>query len=258
MNSQARPIDLLFRSLVFILIGMLMPNPWIVADEFRVLAHNKAFPPYFFTKENAQTGFYKDFFEAIGELTGDTFRFHSHPIKRGLVMFEESQIDIEPGINPLWRVDEKTPGLYSIPYAQSVDIILFAPGKRIAITKPADLSGKRIGVVRGYQYPGFSRLFESGAIERYDVTDESLLLGMLPLGRLDQVIINKDLALYEMQNNPDYRSLELGYEVSRVDVMLRLHPCVGTALPRLNAAIKHLIDSGRVEQIWRKYRLFDK
>ena len=169
-------------------------------------------------------------------------------------MFEENRIDIEPGVNPAWRTDSKVPGLFTISYAQSVDILLFAHGKSFPVKTPAALRGKRIGVVRGYQYPGFTRLFESGEIERYDTNGESQLLKMLLLGRLDQVIINKDLALYRMQESLEYQGLETGFPVSSVDVMLRIHPNKGEALPRLNAAIKQLMDSGRIERIWDKYR----
>ncbi|OZG74342.1 hypothetical protein BTA51_04840 [Hahella sp. CCB-MM4] len=242
------------KTIVFLLAGILTSRSLVYAEEFRVLGHLKDLPPYFFTQGDALTGFYKDFFEAISEITGDRFIFHQHPITRGLVLFEQNQVDIEPGVNPVWRIGQKTHGLYSIPYAKSIDIVLFGSGKSFPVAKPFDLRGKRIGVVRGYQYPGFTELFLSGEIERYDLTGESQLLEMLVLGRLDQVIINKDMALYRMQQDPAYQKLEVGYQVSSVNVMLRIHPNKKEALPRLNAAIKQLIDHGRIEQIWNKYR----
>ncbi|WP_158304963.1 substrate-binding periplasmic protein [Hahella chejuensis] len=219
-----------------------------------MLAHNTEFPPYFFYQDGVATGFYQDFFDALSRITGDTFITQAHPMARGLMMFDENLVDIESGVNPAWRAGEKTLGLYTIPYAQSVDILLFARGKSLPVDAPSDLIGKRIGVVRGYQYPTFTKLFQSGAIERYDANGESQLLTMLLAGRLDQVIINKDLALYRMRENPAYRDLEPGFEVGGVDVMLRIHPNKAAALGRLNAAIKELIDSGEIEGIWDKYR----
>nr|CCG06104.1 putative amino acid ABC transporter, periplasmic protein [Hahella chejuensis] len=242
------------RSLVVLLVGIWPPKGGAHAEEFRVLAHNTEFPPYYFYQDGVPTGFYKDFFDAISRITGDTFINQAHPLARGLMMFNENLVDIESGVNPAWRAGEKTLGLFTIPYAQSVDILLFGRNKSLPVEAPSDLIGKRIGVVRGYQYPSFTKLFQNGDIERYDVNGESQLLTMLVAGRLDQVIINKDLALYRMRENPVYRGLEPGFEVGGVDVMLRIHPNKAAALERLNAAIKALIDSGEIEGIWDKYR----
>ncbi|MBU2712911.1 substrate-binding periplasmic protein [Zooshikella harenae] len=255
MNSKSQSAGIFLSFIFTFLIGVLLPKSSIVAEEFSVVLHGQEdFPPYFFKEGDSFKGFYSDFFDALGQKMGDHFSFHDVPFTRSLLMFETSQVDIEPGVNPEWRAREKVPGLYTVPYAQSIDILLFAPGKRIPVSAPEDLEGKRIGVIRGYQYPSFTQFFQSGAILRVDMTKESQLLGMLELGRLDQIIINKYLALYQMKQHPDYKNFEVGYEVSSVDIMLRIHPNKAEALPRFNNAIKQLIDSGTIEQIWEKYR----
>ncbi|MGI0115819.1 substrate-binding periplasmic protein [Zooshikella sp. RANM57] len=255
MNSLCQSVGVFLSFLFTFLIGGMAPNSSILAEEFSVVLHGQEdFPPYFFKEGDSFRGFYSDFFDALSQKMGDHFSFHDVPFTRSLIMFETNQVDIEPGVNPVWRAGEKVQGLYTIPYAQSVDILLFAPGKRIPVSASEDLEGKRIGVIRGYQYPSFTRFFQSGTILRVDMTRESQLLGMLELGRLDQIIINKYLALYLMKQNPDYKDFEVGYEVSSVDIMLRIHPNKAEALPRFNSAIKQLTDSGTIEQIWKKYR----
>jgi len=223
------------------------------SETFVVGFMEDGYPPMFFSKKSHDTGIYKDIYAAISKITGDRFTFAYYPHTRVLYMFEKNRIDIETGVNPAWRKGCNTPGVYTIPFAKLTDVILFRPGKKINVAKPEDLRGRKLGAVRGYVTPGFMSLFARNEIIRIDGNSEQQLMRLMANGRLDQMLINKTVALYWMKKNPDYKNFEIGSAVVEVDIMIRLHPAKKHTVDRLNKALKQLVASGEIERIYAMY-----
>ncbi|MDM8536574.1 transporter substrate-binding domain-containing protein [Desulfobacterales bacterium HSG17] len=219
-----------------------------------MISYEPSFPPYYFTKNDPRPGIHGEVFSAVSRITKDKFVFEYVPTARALVWFEENKLDIEPGINPAWRQSSKVPGIYTIPYAKSVEVVLFRPGKQVRVKRSSDLKGKTVGLIRGYIYPTFTKAFANREIIRKDSVTEIHLLRKLEVGRIDQVFINKVTAQYWMKKTPAYKNLEIGDEISSLDVMLRLHPNKKGVLDRLNKALKHLVESGEIDRIYARYR----
>ena len=209
------------------------------------------FPPYM--SSDTQTGIYHDIFESISRDTGYTFEIEYYPSTRLKMNFENNVIDIEPGVNPAWRKDSKVPGLYTIPFAKSVDVVIFRPGQQIPVDGPESLKGRTIGVVRGYVYPGFTDSFTNNEIIRADLTDEPQLLKFFIAGQIDQIFINRAVVQYWLQKKTPEHHYIMGDIIGDVEVMMRVHPSKKQALERLNKSIEKLSTSGEIEKIYKKY-----
>ncbi len=210
------------------------------------------YPPMMIKQSGA--GIYHDIFKAIERITNLRFKIEYLPYARSKHMFDRNEIDIDPGISPTWTKDLPVPGVFTISFAQSVDVILFGSGKRFRVKHPGDLTGKMLGTVRGYFYPGFMEYFADNTVSRFEGVDEIQLLTMLAHSHLDQIIVNRAIALYWISQNPTFPQLELGDEVGTVDIMMRVHPDKAHLIPELNAAIKQMKQSGEIERFYLAYQ----
>ena len=224
------------------------------AETFRVMLHTGSFPPYFFKEGDSRTGIIRDVFTAITQETGDSIEYIRVPFKRSLRLFETGKIDIEPMTNPAWRTSSSVPGNYSIPFSVSEDIILFRQKQSIAVHSPEDLLGKTLGVIKGYYYPIYEPYFADGRIKANRVSSENKLIQLLLAERLDQVLINKDFAQYQIKIQHYSEQLIVGRSTSVIKQMIRFHPTKKNALPRFNKAIKKLLKNGSIEHIYDRYR----
>lgn len=239
-----------------VVLNLLLQPTLSIAETFSVIAYQNANPPYNIKGANEyhHSGIFVDMFNRISELTGDEFLFYRYPVSRALFEFDRGRVDIEPGVNEIWRQQRKVPGLYSIEYARSTEVVLFNPGKRVSVRQPADLGGMTVGVVRGYSYPMYNQAFTQGLIRRVDNVSEHYLLEQLHANRYDQIFIGYRTALYYMKTQPKYRHFEVGDVVSQVSSKIRVHPKNAHLLPRLNDALEQMILSGDIQRIYDKYK----
>ncbi len=224
------------------------------AEKFRVTFYSPSLPPYYFSEDDPRTGIFKDILSEIGKITDDKFEFLYLPAARAILMFERGEVDLEIGVNPQWRSESNVSGVYTIPYTYCTDSVIFAKGKRIDVNRPEDLIGQRIGVVRGYVYPKFTELFESGEIQVEPSKNEKGLLDMLHYKRFDQILMNKVVAQYLIKTEIQYKDFEIGDDVDHIEVMMRLHPEKSQRISQLNSAITKLKSTGKIAEIYSRYQ----
>lgn len=224
------------------------------AETFNVGLYKGGSPPLFFDKGDSKTGIYVDILNAIGKESGHTFNYQYYPTKRVMVLFEKGKLDLEPGVNPLWRSNSSVPGEFSAPFAKAEDVVVFPAGKVRQVSGPADISGLKVGTIKGFFYPGFMDAFSAGSIKRADSVDEDQLMKKLANARLDTVFIRKEAALYRIKINPDYAKLAVGNSISSSDISMRLHPSKKSALDSINKAIAKLKQNGEMDKIFAKYQ----
>lgn len=220
-----------------------------LADTFEVGFYD--YPPMMI--EDGRRGIYQDILDALAKLTGDHFNVQYYPYPRLGLLFNEGQLDIEPGVYPGWVQSQPTPGVFSVPFGKVVDVLVFAPRKAFAVKQPEDLRGKSVGMVRGYAYPELATLITSGQLDRRNGLNEEQLLSMLAKSRFDQIIINKAIAQYHLHKMPEYRQLEIGDVISSYDVSIRVHPRHEAWLNKLDAAIIQLKQQGTLDKIYAAY-----
>lgn len=219
------------------------------ADTFKVGFYN--YPPMMI--EKGQSGIYQDIFDELSKITGHHFQALYFPYPRLARQFDIGEIDLEPGVFPGWVKQQKVPGVFSVPFGKVVDVLVFAPGKQYPVNTPRDLSGKTLGVVRGYAYPDLRDMFANGTLHREDALNETQLLAMLAGGRMDQILINKAVAQFTLREVPRYSDLVLGDVMGAFDVSMRVHPSKKAVLPKLDEAIVAMKRSGAFTRIYAKY-----
>lgn len=224
------------------------------AQNLRVLVYDKPFPPYYFTEGAPQKGIVREVFDALAAETGDHFEYVRYPFMRALHEFEKGRVDIEPMASPGWRKNSSVPGVYSIPFAVSEEIVLFRKDSAVPDCSPESLLGRTIGVVSGYNYPAFDSFFESGRITAYPLPNETRLVQMLLAGRLDQALMNSDFARYQMKIRNAADKLVVSKPCSALDMMIRVHPDKKDVLPRFNRALRKLMENGTIKRIYDRYR----
>ncbi len=203
--------------------------------------------------EQDQSGIYQDIFTELSRLTGDRFNIRYLPYPRLGLLFNSGELDIEPGVYPGWVQNQSLPGLFSIPFGKVVDALVFAPGAAFPVKSPEDLSGRTLGMVRGYSYPELRELIAKGLLDRRDALNEAQLLKMLAAGRFSQILISKAVAQYNIYKVPAYHNLVLGDVINSYDVSMRVNPRLEAWLPRLDEAILQLKRDGTLQRIYAKY-----
>ncbi len=224
------------------------------AENYRVMLQVESFPPYSFEQNDSRTGIIKDLFTALVKETGDTVEYVRVPFKRALYQFDMGKIDIEPMSNPIWRQSSSLKALYSIPFAASEEILLFNADKYFTVNSPEDILGRTVGVISGYYYPVYTPYFDDGRIKPYPLPSEHKLIRLLLAGRLDQALMNKDFAQYQIKTQKLAGKLIVGKPCSILDMMIRFHPSINNAVPRFNKAIQKLLNDGTIEDIYDRYR----
>ncbi len=225
----------------------------IHAETLKVALSSEGIPPVSFPKDSNRAGVYSTLFKEFSLITGDTYQFVHLPQRRLIKHFNDGLIDIEPGINPIWRENNKVPGLYSVPFMVATEVFVFAPGKSKKIRKVDDLFGERIGVISGYVYPKYAKSFNAGVILREDGENERNLLFRLAAGRFNQVIVQANSVEYWMAVEPEFQKLEVGPVNYTAEIMMRVHPSKAAAIPRLNNAIHLLKNNGKIREIYQQF-----
>ncbi|BBN83716.1 hypothetical protein PA25_37010 [Pseudoalteromonas sp. A25] len=196
-------------------------------------------------------GIFADIFARLAQLTGHEFEFVATSVARGQRFFDTGQVDIEPGVSWQWRAHQKVPGIYTLSYAKSVEILLANHSNTLEVVSQA--YGSLVGRVRGYRYGPFERHFGEDKLIVYDNISEKELLGQLAYGRLDYVLIGKDTAHYYMANNPKYRQFKDAYTIETAQVSMRLQPHLIELKEQLNTALTTMINNNEIDTIYKKY-----
>jgi polar amino acid transport system substrate-binding protein len=234
---------------IFVLLLLLLPLQNGFAEQINVGFYH--YPPLMI--EDQKIGIYHDIIHELGKLTHDTFKIQYYPYSRVALLFNKNELDMEPGVYPGWVKNHKVPGVFSLAFGKVIDAVIFRPGKRYPVKTPEDLSGKTVGMVRGYSYPNLQTLLKNGSIKRSHGENEQQLLAMLAAGRFNQILINKSAAQFYIAQVPEYAELEVGDALDIYPVSMRIHPSKKAVLSRLNEAILKLRESGKIEVIYNKY-----
>lgn len=196
--------------------------------------------------ENAHfSGIYIDLFREVLNGAGIQFTLIPIPKQRARIMFERGEAMLSCCDNPSWRMrdEELKVQLFSDALHDTHDLYVFPKGKAFD-TK--DLRMRHIALVRGYGYRA-SEYFGT----RFDLESESKVLEFLSLGRADVAIINENVLQNWMLTHPN--SVVPGKCHDNASLHIRVHRQRSDLLEPINQSIKRMIESGKREEILRKY-----
>lgn len=232
----------------------LILSPSLFAETLKVVLYDGGSPPLFFAKGDSNTGIYVDLLNEIGKVSGHQFEFVHYPTKRAMALFDNGDVHVEPGINPVWRSNSKVPGGFTAAFAKAEDVVVFLSGKEKSVKSADDLAGSKVGTIKGFFYPGYMDAFTSRKITRQDSQSEDKLLMKLASERIDAVFIRKEAVQYRMKIDAQFKGLVIGDAIGSADIMFRVHPSKSALVESINIAIEQLKANGKIEEIYAKYR----
>lgn len=225
----------------------------------RLAAPPEGWPPFvIINPDNVQhsTGIMVDVMREAGRNRGWQVTFNTFPEKRSRRMLEEGNIDAYPKAKE-WV---KKPGIYrwTDPVVISSDVLVFR-ADLFPPAGPPKLRDLSVGVVHGYVYPTLAPLFQSGVLKRYSATGTEQLLRMVQRGHIDVAVTNRFVAEWIIKNNDDLDSKFLRFTETPIDSAPYRFAFTktwdtGPLVDQFNRELEKLKKSGRLEQIFNKYK----
>ncbi|USD30400.1 transporter substrate-binding domain-containing protein [Pseudoalteromonas sp. SCSIO 43201] len=225
------------------------------AQSYSVLVYHGANPPYYFEEKGKPTGIFVDIFQELSNLTSHQFNFIPLSVARGQRYFDGGNVDIEPGVNPVWRKAARVPGIYSINYAFSTEVLLGRKANCKGKQQPEHFYGALVGKVRGYHYDTFEEHLGKDKISIYENISEKELLAQLEHNRLDYIMIGAETADYYISQQPKYRDFSPCFRISRLPVHMRFQPHLTQLNLEINTALSRMINDGKIKAIYAKYKI---
>jgi hypothetical protein len=227
---------------------LFMVNTELCAEKLVIPVYERHQPPLVVFHNKKFSGVYIDLFREILLRAGIEPVFQPTPKKRVRILFEEGVSVLSCCDNPAWRMrpKEQQVQMFSESFYTTRDVFIFPEGKLFKVDNLAQLSTKKVAVIRGYGYQG-SEWFG----ERIDIGSESELMQFIAFGRADVGIINEDVARewlsgrqarIEFGNYHDVATLHVRVHRNRMDLLLSI-----------NKAISEMIADGTRDAILKRY-----
>ncbi len=148
------------------------------------------------------------------------------------------------------------------PYANSKLVLISKKGKNIKYSKLNDLSSYSIGVVRGYvNTPEFDN---ADYLKKIEATDDLASIRMLFRERMDLIVMDKFVAIYNLKNSPtlegdfsDVEFLKPPLKIQPIYCMFsRAKPGFEKKIADFNKGLKAITEDGTVKAIMKKSGFF--
>jgi len=197
-----------------------------------------------------------DILNAAAKPLGYTFQAVYYPDARSARLLKQGAVDAWPKARDWVPAPEKF--YWSVPLTQVQDTLVFRNDGSPVFSYPEQMLGKTIGTVYNYKYPIFGPYFANARISRSDSKDALSQLKMLLRGRIDAVLMNKDVALWTMSHTPGLKkdSFVLAPEaVSTVDYRLMFTKAHDWEpfLKKFATQIEAIRQDGRYAQVLERY-----
>ncbi|GAB3405672.1 cystine ABC transporter substrate-binding protein [Erwinia aphidicola] len=209
------------------------------------------YPPFSFQDENGKlAGFEVDFAEALAQHLGVKASLKPTKWDGMLASLDSKRIDVV--INQVTISDERKKKYdFSTPYTISGIQALTKKANAGSITKPEDLSGKKVGVGLGSNYEQWLRENVKGVdIRTYD--DDPTKYQDLRVGRTDAILVDRLAALDLVKKTGDTMAAA-GPAFSRQESGVALRKGNAQLLDAINKAIADMQKDGTMKKISEKW-----
>lgn len=145
------------------------------------------FEPFFYNDNGKVVGSIVEKFELISAEAGYEPSFHVYPMKRLADFTKNGLLDMTILLKVVFD-DEDV--VASNEMLCEIELRNYTIGNKELILKKEDLSGKRIGIFRGFTYGGWIDYIKDpqNNVDYYEVSTHEQLLRMLELGRVDYAL----------------------------------------------------------------------
>ncbi|MCR5301731.1 MAG: basic amino acid ABC transporter substrate-binding protein [Lachnospiraceae bacterium] len=211
-----------------------------------VMATNAAFPPYEMVEGNKIIGIDAEIAQLIADDIGRELVIEDMAFDSVIAAVQTGKADI--AMAGLTITEDRKQNIdFSDPYTEAAQVIVVKTGSEVA--SPDDLEGKIIGVQIGTTGDIYAADIANATIERYSKYFEAI--NALEQGKIDAVIVDREPAKVFADVNEDLSIIDEEFTVEEYAIGVGKEN--KELLDQINASLKKLKDSGKVDEIINKY-----
>ena len=211
-----------------------------------VMATNAAFPPYEMVEGNKIVGIDAEIAQLIADDIGRELIIEDMAFDSVIAAVQTGKADIAMAGLTITE-DRKQNINFSDPYTEAAQVIIVKNGSTVSM--PEDLEGKTIGVQIGTTGDIYAADIADASIERYSKYYEAI--NALIQDKIDAVIVDREPAKVFVDQNPDLILIDKEFTVEEYAIGVGKQNT--ELLDQINASLKKLKDSGKVDEIINKY-----
>jgi len=215
-------------------------------------------PPYLIDDpEYPGGGVFVEILRAAAEPLGYTVKTLRLPNQRGWMMLENGTIDVHA--KALEWVPNANDFLWTDPFMQSEDVLLYPANAPLKHSSPLDLYGKSVAAIKGFIYPVLEPHFGPDKIQRIDVASPYAMLELLALGRADAALVNRAETQWLLRNKPELKPERFVLDKTPCDSASYRFAFTKKGhwqpfIKKFNETLKAMREDGRLTAILNKYR----
>lgn len=211
-----------------------------------VMATNAEFPPYEYHEGGEVVGIDADIAKAIAEDMGMELKIEDMAFDSIIAAVQSGKADF--GAAGMTVTEDRLVSVnFSETYAEAKQVIIIKEGSDIKSAD--DLAGKKVGVQLGTTGDILADDIENGNIERYNKGAEAVQ--SLLQDKIDAVIIDNEPAKVFVAENEGLTLINDAYEKEEYAIAVAKDNT--ELLEKINASIKNLKDSGKLQEIIDSY-----
>lgn len=225
------------------------PTLSMAKDEAVRVAVDAAYPPYMYGTAPAK-GLYPEIIRTAFSLSGIPVAVSGYPRKRALILGREGKVAIGGIYQNLERMALFD---YSDPIYRETLRVCVKAGHGFPFNGVVDLTGKRIGINRGWSYGEvFDSARQACLFVADEATDNLANLKKLMLGRVDCIIVDElslSQILYQMGLRDEVDMLDVPATVNSVHLVFAKHTQQTHVLDRFNQGLVKMKANGTYSRI---------
>jgi len=169
--------------------------------------------------------------------------------KRAMIAFNTGKLDFD-FFSASWLPPGEPHGdfAFSHPILTVTEYFITLPEKKLEYENVDNIYGKPVGTISGYVY------YDDERFDRLDFQSESTLLLALGKKRIDVIIMEETVSRYWSAKHKI--DIAFGPIHTQGDLAIRVHTRHLDKLPKINAAIDHLRETGKIQAVLDKYADF--
>lgn len=216
------------------------------AKQELIMATNAEFPPYEYHDGDNIVGIDVEIAQAIAEEMGRTLVIEDMAFDSIIASVQAGKADI--GVAGMTMNEDRLKNVdFSESYTTAAQVIIVKEGSTVAT--PDDLEGKTIGVQLGTTGDIYAEDIKDATIERYNKGFEAVQA--LQQDKVDAVIIDRQPAKVFQEENEGLKILD--QEFTLEDYAIAIKKGNTELTDEINAALKNLKESGKLQEIIDKY-----
>ncbi len=192
--------------IMLVMIVLLVAAPSLAGEKtISMFVPDTHWPPYFIdeTKESGGS-ILVEVLKAVSSPMGYAIKTETLPNKRGWMMLEQGDVDVHAKAKE-W-VCEPDKFLWTDPFMQSEDVLLWLASNFTKYENPTQLYGKKIAAIKNFVYPSLENHFGPDKIQRIDVLTPYAMFQLLEQNRVDAALVNRVETQWSLRNNPELKA----------------------------------------------------